>query len=145
MNIREKLLKLQGKKETLQEQATRAQSEIGNLVEDIRITESAQTVATEVAKSIQAQLSLCLEEIAQSALDAVFQSSNYTFRMEFTTKANRSCVDIYLLQDGHRIDMMDGNGGGLVDIVTFALRLGVWSLGNTDNVLILDEPLKILS
>lgn len=37
------------------------------------------------------------------------------------------------------------SGGGLGDIISTGLRFASWSLGNTQNVLCLDESLKYLS
>ena len=37
---------------------------------------------------------------------------------------------------------MKAAGGGVVDIASLALRVAIWSIGKTDNVLVLDEPIK---
>ena len=39
----------------------------------------------------------------------------------------------------------DAAGGGVVDVVCFALRVVAWSLSQTSPVLILDEPFKWVS
>lgn len=145
MDLKDKLIKLQGKKELLLQQQEQATKDNERIIKDVCLTEKAQVIANKVAQSIQSQLSFKLQSIVQNALDAVFEDSCYEFTMDFTTKSNRSQVDFYLKRNGHRIDMLDGNGGGLIDIVGFALRLAVWSLGKTDNTFIMDEPFKNLS
>jgi DNA repair exonuclease SbcCD ATPase subunit len=40
---------------------------------------------------------------------------------------------------------MDEVGGTVVDIVSTALRVAVWSLAPTDNLMVLDEPYRNVS
>lgn len=106
--------------------------------------EQAQALIQQVAKDTQDQLKFHLQALVQSALDAVFPGV-YTFQLEFKMTRGRTEAEIYLDKDGERISPMDSSGGGVVDVVAFALRVATWAIGRTDNVLILDEPFKWLS
>jgi DNA repair exonuclease SbcCD ATPase subunit len=69
----------------------------------------------------------------------------YTFELDFVVKRNKTECDIYFIRDGKRIKPIDQSGGGAVDIASFASRIALWSLGDTDNVLVFDEPFKFVS
>lgn len=104
----------------------------------------AAVLLQETATEMQESLRWHITDIVQTAIDSVFPNM-YNFKIDFIIKNNRTNCDIYLTRGGKRINPIDGSGGGLVDIVSLALRLSAWSLGKTDNILIFDEPLKFLS
>jgi len=48
--------------------------------------------------------------------------------------------------EGNKQSILDGCGGGLKDIVSFALRVAIWSLDSESSpVILLDEPFKFVS
>lgn len=106
--------------------------------------EQAQALIQKVAQETQGQLKYHIQALVQNALDAVFPTS-YIFRISFELRRGQTEVDIYLDKDGSLIDPQDAAGGGVVDIVTFALRVVAWSLSKTAPVLVLDEPFKWVS
>lgn len=106
--------------------------------------EDAAGIVQDVAKKTQENIRGHIETIVELALDTCFPDT-YSFLLEFETKHGRTDAGIYLLRNGERIDPMESTGGGVVDILTFALRIACWTLSKTDNVIILDEPFKFLS
>jgi len=104
----------------------------------------AAVILQETATEMQESLRWHISDIVQTAIDAVFPDM-YEFKIDFIIKNNRTNCDIYLEKDGKKIDPMNSSGGGLIDIVSLALRMSAWSLGKTDNLIIMDEPLKFLS
>lgn len=78
-------------------------------------------------------------DVTQSAIDAIFPDE-YEFRMDFVAKRNKTEVDIYLLKDGSRMNPMESNGGGLVDVISFALRIACLSVSRSAKILLMDEP-----
>lgn len=106
--------------------------------------ESAQAFLQRVAQETQEILKFQISDIVQMALDSVFPGQ-YEFYVDFVVKNNRTFADMYLLRNGTRVDPMDASGGGVVDIVSFAVRLAAWTLSQNSNVIILDEPFKYLS
>lgn len=93
----------------------------------------------QVAKETQDQLRLRFEAIVQACLDAVFPGS-YKFMMEFVSRRGQVEVDMWLDKDGTRMDPLDSNGGGVVDVMAIALRLCCLTLSTKARVLMLDEP-----
>ena len=104
----------------------------------------AQALIQTTAQETQSQLKYHIQALVQNALDAVFPTT-YVFKVGFEPRRGQTEVDIYLDKDGEPIDPMDASGGGVVDVVTFALRVVAWSLSNTAPILILDEPMKWVS
>lgn len=111
------------------------------------LMEKVQVFLQKIAKDTQDRLSLQIEDIINSALDAVFPNE-YTFRLEFTTSRNRTEAQLlfYDQRTGKEVDPMNASGGGVVDLTAFALRIACYVLeNNTDNVIILDEPFRFIS
>lgn len=104
----------------------------------------ATVLIQEVAKETQDKLKFHIEDMVQSAIDAVFPET-YKFCLTFEPKRGRTEVSIYLEKDGTQIFPMDATGGGVVDVVSFALRVVSWSISSTSNTLFLDEPMKWVS
>ena len=129
-NLRATGVELKDKGETL---AVRLQAE-----------ELAQALFQQTAKETQEQLRFHIQDLVQSALDSVFPGK-YTFKVEFELKRGRTEAVLFLDKDGTRMDPMDSNGGGVVDIISLALRISAWSISRTAPVLLLDEPFKFLS
>jgi len=104
-----------------------------------------QTLIQQTAKSTQETLKLHIENLAQSAIDTVWPSK-YVFRANFDISRNQTECDIFLEDiNGQRLDPTENNGGGVVDVLSIALRIACWSISGRDNVLLLDEPLKWVS
>jgi len=110
----------------------------------LAIVEKAQAFIQSVAKETQEQLRFQITEIVQLALDACWPGE-YTFSLEFEIKRNRTEAVLQFLSDGYPVDPTEEDGGGAVDVASFALRLATWSLGKTAPVILVDEPFKMLS
>ena len=106
--------------------------------------ENALALVQQVARETMDQLKLRIESIVQEALDAVFPEGG-KFKVDYETKNDRTQASIYIEVDGERMDPLADDGGGLADVLAFALRLVAWSLGKSENTLILDEPGKGVS
>ena len=105
--------------------------------------EEAQVFIQSVAQATQMQIKYNLEPIIQILMDACFPGK-YSFVIDFTIERNRTVARLLFLKEGNEVDPLSQCGGGIVDLVSFALRIALWSIGKTDNVIILDEPLKNL-
>lgn len=109
--------------------------------------EEAQRIIQHVAQLTQQQLEYHVSELVTLALAAVFPDP-YALRLEFKLKRGQSEAHLQLARGG----LLLGNptaesGGGVVDVVAFALRVSLWSLAHprTRPTLVLDEPLRFLS
>ena len=120
---------------------------LDELTSKVEMIENVQVFLQKIAKQTQERLSLQIEDIINSALDAVFPNE-YTFRLEFTTSRNKTEAQLlfYDQRTGKEVDPMNASGGGVVDLTAFALRIACYVLeNNTDNVIILDEPFRFIS
>lgn len=144
-NYESKINQLLGKKSLLEKQLSDITIKYNSLSEKLPSIEKAQALIQDVANKTQSQLKLHIEDIVNAGLETVFPET-YICQIDFVTKRNKTECDIYLLDNyNNRVNPLEDNGGGLSDIVSFCLRLAVWTISNTDNVLLLDEPFKFLS
>jgi hypothetical protein len=104
--------------------------------------EEAQAFIQEVAKSTQETLKFNIVDVVNLAISACFP--NITFDIDFKILNNRTAVKLLYKKNGYEIDPLEGSGLGLVELTAMALRIALWEIGHTDNVLIFDEPLKSL-
>lgn len=107
--------------------------------------QKARIIIAEVGKFTQSYLKDYIENMVTTALQAVFEE-DYQFIIDFNIKRNRPEAKISLKIHGEEVDPKDSVGGGLMDIVSFVLRVVLWSIENprSTNTIILDEPLKFL-
>lgn len=105
----------------------------------------AQALIQEAALETQAKLRVHLTAIATAALAAIFPDKGYEFDVQFETKRGRTECVLQLRQGDVTTDPMVAHGGGVVDVLSFALRASFWSISRTRPVLVLDEPMKFLS
>lgn len=140
--IKERFHKLEGKKETLNTLLEKNKKKVAAFQKKKIAIEKAQAIIQEVAKSTQENLKFHIEDIVQMGLDICFD--DIKFVLDFELKRGRTEANIYFEVNDEKINPMDAFGGGVLDIVSFSLRVACWSLSNKDNTLILDEPIKNL-
>lgn len=88
-----------------------------------------------------------IEDTVTMALVSVF-GDEYKFKIEMTNKRDQSEANFYIEHKGNLLEpRQDLVGGGVIDTCSFALRLVIWSLTNSNDskVFFLDEPMKNLS
>ena len=141
MNYREKIQQAKGKLNLLQSQLQKQESIVKEKTEYLANLEKAQAFIQNVAKKTQEQLKYHIEDIVQLALDSIFPHE-YRFSIDFEVKYGKTSCILIFKNNGYEIDIMKAAGGGVVDIASLALRVAIWSIGKTDNVLVLDEPIK---
>lgn len=124
-------------------QRDQARSEVDRLTQRKKDIDAAVALIQGVAAATQDQLRVRLEGITQTALDVVFPGT-YIFKVEFTPRRGRTEVDMWLDKDGTRMDPLDSNGGGVVDVISLALRICCLTLSTNARVLLLDEPFKFI-
>ena len=87
-----------------------------------------------------------IECLVTDSLQSVLDDS-YSFRLESTIMRNKAEMTPVVDIDGHSHSLKDELGGGVVDIVSFSLRVILWAISSnkTAGVIILDEPGKFIS
>lgn len=109
----------------------------------------ARWILTEVATATQKRFKEKVETLVTMAIRSVFDRP-FQFLLEFERKRNKmECrPEIKELVDGkyRTFDPAEDMGGGIVDIISFALRVVLWSLEKprSRSVIVLDEPMKNL-
>jgi len=145
-NLRRRLEQQKGQQLQIQNTILSTTREVKGKQRDLKRHEQAREIIREVGIKTQQQLSFHISDITSLALEAVF-SDPYKLVVEFIQRRNKTECDLYFDRDGNRIDPLSASGGGVVDIVAFALRIASWSMQRpkSRNVIILDEPLRFLS
>ena len=105
----------------------------------------ARVIVAEAGKYTQTYLKDYIEGLVSQALQAVFED-DYQFIVDFDIKRNQVETKFHLQVKDQKMELKDTCGGGILDVASFALRVVLWSIQNpkSDNVIILDEPLKFL-
>jgi len=134
-----------GRRDALQSQKDAYLKKIDYLIERQKTIELVQALVQKVAKETQEQLKFQIEDIVKTCIDTCFPDE-YDFKVEFEIKRGKTECALKFYKNGHEIDdLLESGGGGVVDVVSLALRIASWSMGNTANVLVLDEPGKFVS
>lgn len=134
-----------GRRDALQSQKDAYLQKIDYLIERQKTIEIVQALVQKVAKETQEQLKFQIEDIVKTCIDTCFPDE-YDFKVEFEIKRGKTECALKFYKNGREIDdLLESGGGGVVDMASFGIRIAAWSLGNTANTLVLDEPFKFLS
>jgi DNA repair exonuclease SbcCD ATPase subunit len=128
-----------GRREALESQLEGARKRAEGLVARKASIDSLILAVQKAARDTQDQLRVRIEDVIQTALDAVFPDS-YLFKTEFVARRGRTELDMWLDKDGSRMDPLDSNGGGVVDVISLALRVCCLTMSKNSRILLLDEP-----
>ncbi len=119
--------------------------QIADMDAELLTIKKSRALVQRVAKKTQEQFEFRFSKLVSMALSAVFGDDAYVFHAAFVERRNRVECDLLLERDGEMIAPEDAVGGGVMDILSFALRIAYWSLKKTAPVFFLDEPFKFLS
>jgi len=113
---------------------------------ELGIILDALDICTQAQLYLQSRVEFCLSSVVTKAMSIVFPDP-YEFRLNFEINQHDAVSATPVLwKHGEEYDPLFGTGGGVVDVVSFALRVACLVLsGKEDRVLILDEPAKHLS
>lgn len=127
----------------LSSEAEKISERIEQLEHHVDLLTKARFVLAEVTRLTQAQLKGYIESLVTLAIQSVYDE-DLRFVVEFDYKRNKAEVSFWVKEgeDGEMFIPKDEMGGGLVDVISFALRVVLWSLQRPESrpVLILDEP-----
>lgn len=145
MNFQEKLATAKAMRNIHIDAINTSSIQMKQFQEEIIDTKKAIIVIQETAKRIQEQLKFRLEDIINSAIDGLFPGQ-YRFALEFVSLRGQTEVKPILYSGDDALeDITETNGGGLADIIGFALRVSFLLISKNQKVLILDEPFKFVS
>ena len=128
-----------GRREAARAALESAERDVSRLNDRKTAVEELVLVVQKAARDTQDQLRVRIEDVVQTALDAVFPGA-YTFKTEFVARRGRTELDMWLDKEGARMNPLNSNGGGVVDVISLALRVCCLTMSKFDKVLLLDEP-----
>lgn len=149
--LRKKIERSKGKLDQARHDARIAETDVAGLKTEIETIKKAQGIIIAVASATQNELEYRITEPVTLALSSVYNEPDdpqYKMSAAFET-ADRGTTECKLMFDdeGNLMKPMDASGGGPIDIASFALAIGAWSLKRPQSrpVLVLDEPFKWVS
>ncbi len=107
----------------------------------------AREILQSLAADIQQQSCEKISALVTKALRFVFGEHAYNIKIELTRARGRTEAAVRLVRDGMVLDPLSAVGGGMVDVVAFALRLCAVLLSRPSlrRILVLDEPFRFVS
>jgi recombinational DNA repair ATPase RecF len=110
-------------------------------------TEKALEISKQVGLKTQQELEYHINNLVSAAITSVFPDNPYKFRALFIERRGKTECDLMLERDGELVNALNSAGGGVVDVVSLALRIASLSMksNHIHPVLLLDEPFKHLS
>lgn len=144
--LRDEFNKRKGAQEQTAKQLEKARKSVKQLSQkDIDLKE-AQAVVQEVSRKTHEELEYCVSELVTECLQLVFDEP---IEMKLRFKNERGKTNAYILlqdEEGREIPPIDADGAGTADIMSFGLRMVMYSLAkDTRPLFILDEPFKKLN
>lgn len=137
---------LRGQRDSAKSQVSELKGKVKGLKRRLLLLARAQVLAQKVAQETQEELQFRIADLVTSALHTVFPDP-YDFVVRFEQRRGRTEAAMLLERNGMEIDPCDAAGGGVVDVVAFALRLCLWKLKVRQSraTMILDEPFRHVS
>lgn len=138
------------KKEMLLKEQKILQGNIEKLKEDVDTLEKVSILFQKTSKYAREQGKSQIEKLTTRSLQYIFDK-NYQFEIELNEKRNQSNAEFYVVEENENGIVKTkpelSKGGGIVDIVSLALRLAFLENSNPkiEGPLILDEPAKHVS
>lgn len=140
----------ESKRNLLQKQQNELKTDIEKINKEVDILEKVLILFQKTSKYAREQGKAQIENLTTKSLRYIFDK-NYQFEIDISEKRNISSAEFYVVEENENTIVKTkpeiSKGGGIVDIVSLALRLSF--LENTNpkvqGPLILDEPAKHVS
>ena len=145
--IKELYQQSKGMKNQLINLLEKSKLEKNQFEQKLKYVEQAQVFLQNVAQETQEHLKFQIEDIVNLALETCFPGE-YEFEILFEISRGKTSAELSFKdqRSGRPIDPMNASGGGVADVVAFALRIACYAMENgTDNLIVLDEPMKFVS
>ncbi|MFO7819779.1 MAG: ATP-binding protein [Halanaerobacter sp.] len=140
-----------GQKEQLEKRKENIISELENCKDQIDLLEQVNIYLQQVSDHARQQAKEQIEALVTQALQFVF-GEEFSFEVEIEEKRSRPAAEFYVVseygEEKIRNRPQDARGGGVVDVVSLALRVAVLQTFSRPKILgplVLDEPAKHVS
>ena len=141
--IFEKLNVISVKREADKELLEQRKSKNEQLIKNLETISKSQALLQSIAEEVQSQLSSKIDNIVNLGLATCFPE--YTFQLKYVPSRGKTEVNFVFMNGDDVVDIMNQNGGGMVDLACFLLRVAVYAISNNDNIICFDEPFKYVS
>lgn len=139
-----------GKREQLFEQRSVLENSLQKVLNNIDILDKVKVLLQRVSEYAREQSRIQIEALVTNCLQYIFDSS-LEFKIEITEVRGRPEAEFYVISKYGgteiRTKPQDARGGGVIDIISLAIRIAMLECSNLDNKgpIILDEPAKHVS
>lgn len=111
-----------GQRDLLSSNLARHEAERENLASLLSEVDQSIAILTKLAELKRKDLEQRVEDILTYALTSVFEQP-YKFKIQSTLRGNQIRMEFKIEKNGAETDIIDGQGGGIVDVVSFVLRV----------------------
>lgn len=141
----------EGRYQALVEELAATNKDLDEKQEKVKVFNNALLLLQHASNEARQQGKARIEAVVTHALQFVF-GAEVSFEIELYESAGRPQAEFYMVTDvaGEKImtQPLEANGGGVVDIISLALRIAILELQSTPAIsgpIILDEPGKHIS
>ena len=139
-----KLTALRSKRKTLLEQIEGHEKGIESLLFDVNVCVESKEILSAISSATQKRFLEYIESLVTVALQSVYGKD---LKFIVSSKDNLDCS--FMVQEGEDNEPFfpkDEMGSGVLDIISLALRVVMWSIQKpaTRNFMYLDEPMKAI-
>jgi len=130
----------------LKENLGKMEGQLTNLENTVTYIEQARDCIMLAVGATQTEVCGFIEDLVTLALQSVF-GPEYGFCLKLSEKRGQLEIEPIILWQNDKFSPRTDVGGGVIDVVSFAMRIVLWALTNnkTNPTFILDEPFKHLS
>lgn len=149
-NLKEYIARESGKKDKLEEQLSDAKSELIIISNNIELLEKVIILFQKTSEFAREQAKIQIESLVTKCLQFIFET-NIEFLIEIEELRNKANAEFYVISENEDVIIKTkpelSRGGGIVDIVSLALRIAFLQIHKPriEGPLILDEPAKHVS
>lgn len=139
-----------GQKKAIEDNINRINNRINKLIENNEDLLLVDTLLKQTADFSREQASLQIKSIVTSCLKLVF-NNDLEFEIELSQSRGKNSAEFFILErqddNVYKYKLQDSRGGGVIDILSLALRLAflLKYKPSIDGPLVLDEPAKHVS
>lgn len=147
----QELARRRGRRDGLQQSRDERAAQLAQAMEAITVSEQVSLLFRQASDYAREQARQAVERQVTQALRYIFGQSDIDFKIVFPEVKGKPEADFYVAStvgDARvEIDPQGGRGGGVVDVVSLALRLALLETyrPRLDGPMILDEPAKHVS
>jgi len=143
IDIRQRFNEAGGRKKQLEDSYTLKETHLESLTVQRDDNVKARWVLSEVSRLTQERFKDRVEKLVTMAVRSVFDR-DFSFELIFERKRNKLECQPIIKEKGNELIPKDAMGGSVLDIISFAFRIVLWSIEKpkSRNVFLMDEPGK---